>query len=104
MRKRYIVFVQDEWNNNYLIDVFDKLSDAVKPINEFISSYDVQIDSLDEYPSTLAQCFDQQLDTPLGETIYIRGFIWFDKELDKDVQEIKEEHPKYKQLSLFDEE
>lgn len=98
MRKRYIVFIQDEWNNNYLMGVYNQLNDSIKDINEHIQPlYNTTIDSLNEYASTFGTCFDQSLDVDEDTSIMIRGFIWFDYSEDEPQESIPEG-----QLSLFD--
>lgn len=76
---RYIVFMQDIWNNLYWVGEFDNLEDAIPKINDTLSGYGVSIDELKEYPSTFSMCFDTEIEIDENETIMIRGFI-----LDKD--------------------
>lgn len=78
--KKYEVFIQDEWNNNYLMGFYNKLDDAIPDVNNFLESYNTKIDELNEYPSTFSTCFDKEVETPNGEFIMVRGFI-----LDTDV-------------------
>lgn len=75
MNKRYIVIIQDEWNNLYYIGEFTNLSDAIPDINEWLETYNVSIDELTEYASTFGMCFDKEIETPDEETVMVRGFI-----------------------------
>ena len=75
--KKYQVIIQDEWNNLYHIGFYDNLSDAIPDVNDWLQSYEVSIDELDEYPSTFSMCFDREIEVYDGESvIYIRGFIF----------------------------
>ena len=73
--KKYEVFIQDEWNNIYLVGFYDNLEDAIPEVNEFLETYNMKIDELKEYPSTFGSCFDKEVETPNGEIVMIRGFI-----------------------------
>jgi hypothetical protein len=73
--KKYEVFIQDEWNNLWLVGFYDNLEDAVPEVNEFLETYHIKIDGLKEYPSTFGSCFDKEVETSDGEIIMIRGFI-----------------------------
>lgn len=70
----YIVFVQDEYNNDWLMGVFKRLEEAVPEINSFLENYGTEIDELKEYPSTFGSCFDKEIEAPNGEYLMIRGF------------------------------
>lgn len=70
----YIVFIQDEYNNNWLMGTYKELSQSIKDINSFLQVYNIEIDKIEEYSSTYGPCFDRELDTPDGETVMIRGF------------------------------
>lgn len=74
-KSRYIVFIQDEWNNLWWMGEYRKLSDAVPDINGFLEVYGVQIDDLIEYPCTFGSAFDKEVETEDDEMIMIRGFI-----------------------------
>lgn len=74
-KKRYIVFMQDEYNNLYWIGEYKNLSDAIPNINEWLEIYNVSIDELTEYPSTFNMCFDKEIETPNEEIVMVRGFI-----------------------------
>ena len=74
-RKRYIVFMQDEYNNLYWIGEYKNLSSAIPDINEWLKIYNVSIDELTEYPSTFNMCFDKEIETPNEEIVMVRGFI-----------------------------
>lgn len=84
--KKYQVFIQDEWNNLWLMGFYNKLNDSIQDINDFLEPYDTKIDELKEYSSTFGSCFDTEVETKTGEFVTIRGFI-FDGEL---LEEIKQ--------------
>ena len=80
--KRYIVMMQDEWNNLYYLGEYQCLADSIDDINSFLEVYDVSItaEDLKEYPSTLGGAFDVDIgmmyedrDDLVG--IMVRGFI-----------------------------
>ncbi len=75
--KKYIVFIQDEWNNNTLIGFYNNLKDAIPEINEYLfDCYEVKIDELEEYASTFGYCFDKDVEIDNGDSsVMIRGFI-----------------------------
>lgn len=73
--KKYEVFIQDEWNNNYLMGFYDKLSDALPDVNDFLEVYNVKIDELVEYAGTFGNCFDTEVQTQDDNYVMIRGFI-----------------------------
>lgn len=73
--KKYEVFIQDEWNNNYLMGFYDKLADALPDVNEFLETYNTKLDELTEYASTFGTCFDTEVETPDENFILVRGFI-----------------------------
>ena len=73
--KRYIVFIQDEWNNLFWIGEFKKLSDALPDINEFLSVYEVHLEELNEYASSFGIAFDTEIETKDENYIMVRGFI-----------------------------
>lgn len=75
MDKRYIVFIQDEWNNLYWIGEFNDLSNAVPEVNEWLETYNVKIDGLEEYASTFGPAFDKEIETEDESIIMVRGFI-----------------------------
>lgn len=70
----YIVFIQDEYNNNWLMGTYKELSQSIDDINNFLKVYNVEIDKLEEYASTYGTCFDKPIETPDDEYIMIRGF------------------------------
>lgn len=74
-RKKYLVMIQDEWNNLYYMGEYDKLNDSLADINDFISVYDVQIDELEEYAGSFSYVFDKEIVTPDETIIMVRGFI-----------------------------
>lgn len=73
--KKYEVFIQDEWNNLWLMGFYDNLEDAIPDINGFLETYETQITELKEYPSTFGTCFDTYVETTDSEGVTIRGFI-----------------------------
>lgn len=85
MKKRYLVIMQDEWNNLYYMGEYKELKDSIDDINEFLKVYDVSIKSEDlkEYASTFGEAFDLDIgmmyedrDDLVG--IMVRGFILYD--------------------------
>lgn len=78
-KKRYVVFMQDEWNNFYWIGEFEQLKDAIPQINEWLRPYNVSIDDLNEYASTFGVCFDKEIyvtnEYLSEECVMVRGFI-----------------------------
>ncbi len=70
----YQVIMQDEYNNLFCLGFYKNLTDAIPDINEWLSTYDVQIDELSTYPSTFDICFDRDIDLE-DCTVYIRGFV-----------------------------
>ena len=86
--KVYMIFIQDEYNNNYYIGLFKELKNALPDINAYLSStYDgTTIDELSEYPSTFNYCFDKEVEVDDGNSVvYIRGFILDEQDL-KDIK------------------
>lgn len=75
MKNRYLIMMQDEWNNLYYIGEYDDLNKAIPSINDWLEVYDLHIDELKEYPSTFGMCFDTELETKDETVIMIRGFI-----------------------------
>lgn len=75
--KKYIVFTQDEWNNNYLMGFYDDLDDAIPDINGWLEIYNLKLEKGDlvEYPSTFGTVFDKELETEDETVLMIRGFI-----------------------------
>ena len=79
----YMVFIQDEWNNNHYIGLFYRLKDAIPGINNFLKDYNISVNSLEKYPSTFGECFDKEVWTKDKQTcIYIRGFILTKEDLE----------------------
>ena len=85
MNKKYLVIMQDEWNNLYYMGEYKELKDSIDDINEFLKVYDVSIKSEDlkEYASTFGGAFDLDIgmmyedrDDLVG--IMVRGFILYD--------------------------
>lgn len=85
MKKRYLVIMQDEWNNLYYMGEDKELKDSIDDINDFLKVYDVSIKSEDlkEYASTFGGAFDLDIgmmyedrDDLVG--IMVRGFILYD--------------------------
>ena len=73
--KKYIVFTQDEWNNLYLMGFYDDLKDAIPEVNDWLKIYGVEIDELEEYPSTFGYTFDKEIETKDENFVMVRGFI-----------------------------
>jgi hypothetical protein len=69
--------MQDEWDNLYHLGFFHNLKDAIPEVNSWLSTYNIEIDELSEYPSTFGMCFDIELEAD-DAYVHIRGFI-FDK-------------------------
>lgn len=63
MKKIYQVFVNDVWNNNYLIGFFKNLDDAIPGINDFIEEDEWKLEpgDLKESAGTFGPVFDTQL-------------------------------------------
>lgn len=81
MDKRYIVFMQDEWNNLYWIGEFKNLSDAVPEINAWLEPYNTKIDCISEYTSTFGPAFDTEIEVDSDDVfLMVRGFILEDGE------------------------
>ena len=87
MKKRYLVIMQDEWNNLYYMGEYKELKDSIDDINDFLKVYDVSVKSEDlkEYASTFGGAFDLDIgmmyedrDDLVG--IMVRGFILYDDE------------------------
>ena len=79
--KVYLVFMEDEWHNNTYLGVYEHLENALPDINEWLSTYDTQIDTIQEYASTFSMCFDMSIETPDETYVYVRGFILDDSQL-----------------------
>ena len=80
--KRYLVIMQDEWNNLYYIGEYKKLIESLQDINDFLKVYNVviQADDLKEYTSTFGMCFDLDIGMMFDDRedllgIMVRGFI-----------------------------
>lgn len=75
--KKYIIFMQDEWNNLYLMGFYNNLDDAIPDINDWLEVYNVKLDlgELTEYPSTFGYTFDKEIETLTEEVVMVRGFI-----------------------------
>lgn len=78
--KKYQVIIQDEYNNLHHYGFYNKLSDAIPNINDFLFLYNVEITELNEYPSTYTTCFDKEVEVD-GGVVMIRGFIFDDEYL-----------------------
>lgn len=74
--KRYLVIMQDEWNNLYYMGEYKELIDALPDINDFLEAYDIKLDELNEYPSTFGMCFDKDIETNSG-FVMVRGFVLY---------------------------
>ena len=75
--KKYIVFTQDEWNNNYLMGFYDDLDDAIPDINDWLEIYNLKLEKGDlaEYPSKFGTVFDKELENEDETVLMVRGFI-----------------------------
>jgi hypothetical protein len=68
--------MQDEWNNNYLLgDKYKSLDEALPDVNDWLKTYGIKVDKIEEYSSTFGYCFDTELEGKDEEFIMIRGFI-----------------------------
>lgn len=75
--RKYMVMIQDEWNNLYYLGEFKELKDALPDINDFLEVYNVSLEILEEYPSTLGYCFDTEVEVD-GGVVMIRGFVLYE--------------------------
>lgn len=80
--KRYMILIQDEWNNLYYMGEYSKLEDSIDDINNFLEVYDISItkNDLKEYPGTFGRVFDLDLGMMYEDRedlcgIMVRGFI-----------------------------
>lgn len=73
--RKYIVFIQDEWNNLYWIGEFKELSDAVPEVNTWLESYNTSIDTLEEYVSTYGPAIDREIEVDDDTFLMVRGFV-----------------------------
>ena len=80
--KRYLVIMQDEWNNLYYLGKYKQLSDSINDINDFLEAYNISItaNDLKEYPGTFGMVFDLDIGTLYEDRedlvgIMVRGFI-----------------------------
>lgn len=80
--KRYLVMIQDEWNNLYYMGEYKRLKDSIQDINDFLEVYQISIQSNDlkEYASTFGMCFDLDIGMMFEDRedllgVMIRGFI-----------------------------
>lgn len=83
MEKIYEVWIQDVYNNNYLIGFYHHLENSIPEINKFLEPFEEKIGTLEEYPSTFGSCFDRETEAISGKEYgecMVRGFI-FDSEL-----------------------
>lgn len=74
--KKYIVIMQDEWNNLYYLGEYMELKDALPDINSFLNTYGISLEDLEEYPSTYDMCFDTEIEID-GGVVMVRGFITY---------------------------
>lgn len=75
MKEKYLVIMQDEWNNLYYLGEYKRLEDALPDINEWLQPYNTILGALDEYPSTFGTCFDTEIETPDETILMVRGFV-----------------------------
>ena len=71
----YQVIMQDEWDNLHHLGFYKNLKDAIPDVNSWLSTYNVEIDELFEYPSSFGMCFDRTLETE-DAYVHIRGVIF----------------------------
>lgn len=81
-KKKYLVIMQDEWNNLYYMGEYKQLKDSIPDINEFLNIYEVSItdEDLKEYASTFGTCFDLDIGMMYEDRedllgLMVRGFI-----------------------------
>ena len=99
--KIYEIFLNDVWNNNYLIGFYKNLDDAIDQINKNINSKKFYLEKgdLKEYPSTFGNC----IDVSIGDiyfhkhpdsvddfydddmNMWVRGFIFDSEKLIKEL-------------------
>lgn len=86
MKKRYLVMIQDEWNNLYFMGEYKELKDSIPDINDFLSAYDISIssDDLKEYAGTFGGVFDLDIGMMYEDRddlfgLMVRGFILYDE-------------------------
>lgn len=94
----YEVMMQDEYDNLYLLGLYESLDDAIEDINGFIGMYDddgaipLEKGDLAEYASTLGTCFDREIEWENEEdcpgAIMIRGFILSAKSVGEEANRI----------------
>lgn len=84
--KVYMIFIQDEWDNNIYLGLYKNLETAIPDINNELKTWNMHIDELQEYPSTFGYCFDTVVYDAKEETsVMIRGFI-LDTDMLKDIK------------------
>ena len=77
------VIMQDEYNNLFHIGFYKQLEDATNEVNEWLSFYDTKLDEpLCVYPSSFNMAFDKEIETPEGDFVFIRGFIFNEEEFE----------------------
>ncbi len=72
---KYLVFTQDEFNNNYFIGIYKDLKRAIPDINDWLEIYGTKIDELNIHSGTYDSCFDKEIMTQDDTCVMIRGFI-----------------------------
>lgn len=94
--KIFQVIVESIWNNLHGLGFYYELKDAVKDINKYTSTDNIEVkeDDLKEYASTFDYCFDLDLfnlakpEQDELEYTAIRGFIlWVSPETAKELVE-----------------
>lgn len=94
----YEVMMPDEYDNLYLLGLYESLDDAIEDINGFIGMYDddgaipLEKGDLAEYASTLGTRFDREIEWENEEdcpgAIMIRGFILSAKSVGEEANRI----------------
>ena len=78
MKNRYIVFIQDMWNNLHWVGEFNNLGDAIPDLKTFTEGYEnVNLDGLCVRAGTFGPVFDTEIwnDEDSGDYLMVRGFI-----------------------------
>lgn len=92
-KKIYQVFIQDEYNNLWMVGFFNNLDDAGKEINKnhLPKNYrKLQKGDIGEYPTMTSWSFDRELTSKdESESIYIRGFIFDREKVQKTLEKLK---------------
>ncbi len=82
----YVVFLEDEYMNNWFIGVYKKLEDSLEDVNKELATYGKSIDCLTAHSSTFDECFDTEIELDEG-MIMIRGFYIENIQLKEEINE-----------------